>query len=67
MYEKIRSFNDTLIRKSLELNGTITGEHGVGQGKKQYLIEELGPAVNFMKLIKEELDPKGIMNPGKIL
>ena len=36
-------------------------------GKKQYLIDELGPAVNFMKLIKEEIDPKGIMNPGKIL
>ena len=49
------------------MDGTCTGEHGVGQGKKQYLIEELGPAVNFMKLIKEELDPKGIMNPGKIL
>jgi len=35
--------------------------------KKQYLIDELGPAVDFMKLIKEEIDPKGIMNPGKIL
>ena len=49
------------------IRDSCTGEHGVGQGKKQYLIEELGPAVNFMKLIKEELDPKGIMNPGKIL
>ena len=39
----------------------------VWEGKKQYLLEELGSAVNFMKLIKEELDPKGIMNPGKIL
>jgi D-lactate dehydrogenase (cytochrome) len=49
------------------MDGTCTGEHGVGQGKKQYLVEELGSAVDFMKLIKEEIDPKGIMNPGKIL
>ena len=60
-------FLERLAHRAISMDGTCTGEHGVGQGKKQYLIEELGPAVNFMKLIKEELDPKGIMNPGKIL
>jgi D-lactate dehydrogenase (cytochrome) len=38
MYKKIREFNDLLIKKALELNGTITGEHGVGLHKKEYLI-----------------------------
>ena len=60
-------FLERLAHRAISMDGTCTGEHGVGQGKKQYLIEELGPAVNFMKLIKEKLDPKGIMNPGKIL
>ena len=57
---------ENFFKKSLELNGTITGEHGVGQGKKQYLVEELGGSVDFMKNIKKALDPFNIMNPGKI-
>ena len=60
-------FLERLAHRAISMDGTCTGEHGVGQGKKQYLLKELGSAVNFMKLIKEELDPKGIMNPGKIL
>ena len=60
-------FLERLAHRAISMDGTCTGEHGVGQGKKQYLIDELGPAVDFMKLIKEEIDPKGIMNPGKIL
>lgn len=44
-----------------------TGEHGVGIGKKEYLVEELGmSAVELMRTIKDALDPKGIMNPGKV-
>jgi len=61
------AFLERLAHRAIDLEGTCTGEHGVGQGKKQYLIDELGTAVDFMKLIKQELDPKGIMNPGKIL
>ena len=65
-FEVIRKFSDKLVSKSLELGGTITGEHGIGQGKKQYLIDELGSSVNFMKRIKSTLDPNNIMNPGKV-
>ena len=66
MYTKIRAFNDTLIKKALELNGTITGEHGVGLHKKEYLLEEHPDNIPVMKSIKRTLDPNNIMNPGKI-
>jgi len=66
MYKKIRQFNDSLIRKALELNGTITGEHGVGLHKKEYLLEEHPDNIPVMKLIKRSIDQNNIMNPGKI-
>ena len=66
MYKKIREFNDLLIRKALKLNGTITGEHGVGLHKKEYLLEEHGDNIPVMKLIKRSIDQNNIMNPGKI-
>ena len=66
MYKQIRAFNDTLIKKALELNGTITGEHGVGLHKKEYLLEQHPDNIPVMKSIKRTLDPNNIMNPGKI-
>ena len=66
MYKKIREFNDLLIKKALELNGTITGEHGVGLHKKEYLLEEHGDNIPVMKMIKKSIDQNNIMNPGKI-
>tara|TARA_B100001540_G_scaffold286787_1_gene280794 strand:+ start:502 stop:1875 length:1374 start_codon:yes stop_codon:yes gene_type:complete len=66
MYKQIRAFNDTLIKKALELKGTITGEHGVGLHKKEYLLEEHPDNIPVMKSIKRTLDPNNIMNPGKI-
>ncbi len=65
-YKKIREFNDLLIKKSLELNGTITGEHGIGLHKKKYLLEEHPDNIPVMKSIKRTIDPNNIMNPGKI-
>ena len=66
MYKQIRAFNDSLIKKALELKGTITGEHGVGLHKKEYLLEEHPDNIPVMKSIKRTIDPNNIMNPGKI-
>ena len=66
MYKKIREFNDILIKKALELKGTVTGEHGVGLHKKEYLLKEHGDNIPVMKLIKKSIDQNNIMNPGKI-
>lgn len=53
--------------RAIALDGTCTGEHGVGQGKRKYLIKEHGHGLDVMRMIKATLDPLGIMNPGKIL
>ena len=66
MYKKIREFNDLLIKKALDFKGTITGEHGVGLHKKEYLLKEHGDNIPVMKLIKRSIDQNNIMNPGKI-
>ncbi|KAF9565039.1 FAD-binding domain-containing protein [Agrocybe pediades] len=56
-----------MVRRAIELDGTCTGEHGVGMGKKLYLVEELGEGtIGLMKSIKNTLDPLGIFNPGKL-
>ena len=65
-YNRIRKFSDLLIDKTLQLNGTITGEHGVGLHKKAYLLKEHGDSIPLMKSIKRTIDQNNIMNPGKI-
>ncbi|WP_170366705.1 FAD-binding oxidoreductase [Ruegeria arenilitoris] len=52
---------------AISMDGTCTGEHGIGQGKKPYLVRELGDATRYMAAIKAALDPDNIMNPGKIV
>ncbi len=64
---RIDTFTSRLARRAIAMDGTCTGEHGIGQGKQKYLEPELGvAAVSAMRLIKHALDPAGIMNPGKI-
>jgi len=63
---KVRELNSALVQRALRLDGTCTGEHGIGSGKKAYLRDELGDAVEIMAAIKRSLDPLNILNPGKI-
>ncbi len=68
--EEIRiatELNDRLVRRALAMGGTCTGEHGVGYGKMHFLEAEHSSALPFMRVIKHALDPKNIMNPGKIV
>lgn len=61
-------YTKKLVKHSLSLNGTCTGEHGIGLGKKKYMLDQFGPdALAAMKLIKNTLDPNNILNPGKVL
>ncbi|MEY8842373.1 FAD-binding oxidoreductase, partial [Cribrihabitans sp. XS_ASV171] len=64
---KAEDFVGWLNDLAISMDGTCTGEHGIGQGKKPYLAKELGPATKYMAAIKVALDPDNIMNPGKIL
>jgi D-lactate dehydrogenase (cytochrome) len=60
-------FMERLVARAIAMDGTCTGEHGVGQGKLKYLAAEHGSAaLEVMRAIKGALDPRGIMNPGKI-
>jgi D-lactate dehydrogenase (cytochrome) len=65
-WEKVVKLNEALIRFALSLGGTTTGEHGLGIGKRKYLSIEHPTGMPLMKSIKKLLDPKGILNPGKI-
>jgi D-lactate dehydrogenase (cytochrome) len=63
-----RKFLDRLVERAIAMDGTCTGEHGVGQGKIKYLEAELGKAaVEVMRSLKRALDPDNILNPGKIV
>jgi D-lactate dehydrogenase (cytochrome) len=56
-----------IVRRALELEGTCTGEHGVGIGKIEFMEEEHGEAYHVMSSIKRTFDPNGILNPGKVV
>jgi D-lactate dehydrogenase (cytochrome) len=62
----VQAFVARLVKRALAMDGTSTGEHGIGEGKIKYLEEELGQGVEVMRQIKRALDPNGILNPGKV-
>jgi D-lactate dehydrogenase (cytochrome) len=66
--KRVTTFVERLVERALAMEGTCTGEHGVGQGKMKYLEKEHGAAaLNLMRLLKRSIDPLNIMNPGKMV
>jgi D-lactate dehydrogenase (cytochrome) len=66
--DALHVLNSKLVQRAIDMEGTCTGEHGVGVGKKKYLRDQLGnEAVQLMKSLKQTLDPRNILNPGKVV
>ncbi len=65
--KEAEDYNERMIMRALAMDGTCTGEHGIGLGKKDFLVAELGPAVDVMRQLKLALDPTNFMNPGKMI
>jgi D-lactate dehydrogenase (cytochrome) len=66
-FAEAERLNQRIVQRALRMNGTCTGEHGVGLHKIDFLVEEAGPvAIDTMRAIKHALDPRNLMNPGKI-
>jgi glycolate oxidase len=65
-WERLMNAADKIHRAAIDLGGTVSCEHGIGRAKAQYMEDQCGPAVDVMRAIKAALDPKGILNPGKL-
>ena len=63
----VQRVNRTVVEHSIGIGGTCTGEHGIGVGKLAFVKGEHGSALEYMRCIKQALDPQGILNPGKML
>jgi len=62
-----KEFNERVVNRALAMEGTCTGEHGIGFGKMESLRKELGEAVDLMATLKHAIDPENLMNPGKVV
>jgi D-lactate dehydrogenase (cytochrome) len=66
--ERAELLNARLVARAIRLDGTCSGEHGIGMHKMDFLMQEAGlPAVELMRAIKRAFDPQNILNPGKVL
>src|SRR5579859_198153 len=63
---KAQEANGLIVERAISLDGTATGEHGVGIGKRKYVVKQHGAALDVMRQVKNLLDPNWILNPGKI-
>ena len=66
-FDEAKRLNDRMVSRALAMDGTCTGEHGVGSGKIDFLAAEHGEAMSVMRAVKKSLDPDNLMNPGKVL
>ncbi len=66
MRDRVYAVNNLIVYHAIELDGTATGEHGVGIGKRKYITKQHGPALDVMRQVKTLFDPNWILNPGKI-
>lgn len=64
---RAQEFSGRLVTRALALDGTATGEHGVGLLKRRFMAEEHGPALEWMRRLKALFDPENLLNPGKII
>ncbi|MBS1137088.1 MAG: D-lactate dehydrogenase (acceptor: cytochrome) [Proteobacteria bacterium] len=62
-----QALNEKVVMRALQMEGTCSGEHGVGLGKQKYLAAEHGEALEVMRALKQCLDPDDLLNPGKVL
>ncbi|WP_230483160.1 FAD-binding oxidoreductase [Sphingomonas sp. Leaf21] len=65
-FAEVEAINRRLVERAIAMDGTCTGEHGIGLGKQDWLVAEMGDAVETMRVLKRALDPANLMNPGKI-
>ncbi len=65
--EEAKALNDRLVERAIAMEGTCTGEHGIGYGKKKWLAAEHGDAIDLMRALKRTFDPQNLFNPGKML
>jgi D-lactate dehydrogenase (cytochrome) len=65
--EEAKALNKRLVKRALAMDGTCTGEHGIGMGTQASLQEELGEAVDLMRDLKRAFDPENLLNPGKVV
>ena len=65
-WARVEEANQRIVEKALAFEGTCTGEHGIGIGKRRFLAEEHGDSLALMKRLKTLIDPEGLFNPGKL-
>lgn len=65
-WDRLRKAADKIHRAAIGLGGTVSSEHGIGLARAEYMADQAGPALDVMRAIKKALDPKGILNPGKM-
>jgi glycolate oxidase len=65
-WDRLNKVSDMVHMTAIELGGTVSSEHGIGAARAEYMKTQWGPAFEVMRAIKKALDPKGILNPGKL-